>query len=69
MRLREEGDVCVGELFVVPRPVDDLPERVARLTEDVRAIDFRLYDVVVIPLPTLAREPRFEHAHAVTGAH
>lgn len=56
IRLREEGDVCVGEVFVVVRePL--APDLLARAIDDAvreaRALDFRLYDLAIMPVPAL----------------
>jgi cation diffusion facilitator family transporter len=53
IRLRDEGDVCVGEVFVVVRTNEQLAERVAKAARDARALDWRLYDLVVMPVPSL----------------
>lgn len=53
IRLRDEGDVCVGEAFVVVEEGPHLAERIAQAARDARALDFRLYDLVVMPVPSL----------------
>jgi cation diffusion facilitator family transporter len=51
VRLREEGHVFSGELFVEPRPgTPDLLAKIERLTDEAHAFDWRMYDVVVMPL-------------------
>lgn len=54
VRLREEGQALTGEAFVVPRRVgadllDHLEDAAARL----RAADWRVYDVAVVPVRQL----------------
>ena len=51
VRLREEGDVCVGEVFVVPRDEDALVRNIAEAVRGALALDFRIYDIVVSPVP------------------
>ena len=54
VRLREEGHVFTGEIYVVPKgAVDDLPRKVEELAELAREVDWRIYDVVVMPVTTL----------------
>jgi cation diffusion facilitator family transporter len=53
IRLREEGDVCVGEIFLVPKSEENLTRRLEQVTEEARALDYRLYDLVVTALSTL----------------
>lgn len=55
VRLREEGHVFSGEVFVVPRDERDLVARLERAEIDLRALDWRLYDLSVVPVSTLAR--------------
>lgn len=53
VRLREEGDVCVGEIFIVPRATDDLPQRLEEVARTARGLDWRIYDLVATALPSL----------------
>jgi hypothetical protein len=54
LRLREEGDVCVGEAFVVPRPgMTDLTQKIDEAVRGARSSDWRLYDLVVSPVMSL----------------
>jgi divalent metal cation (Fe/Co/Zn/Cd) transporter len=54
LRLREEGDVCVGEAFLVPRhDTPDLTQKMEQVAADARALDWRLYDLVVTPVSAL----------------
>ncbi|MCE6998456.1 cation diffusion facilitator family transporter [Saccharothrix sp. S26] len=56
LRLREEGHVFVGELFVVPRPgTDDLVGRLDRLSRLLRDADWRMHDIAVVPVPAIHR--------------
>ena len=53
VRLREEGDVCVGEIFIVPRATEDLPQRLQEVVRTARELDWRIYDLVATALPSL----------------
>jgi cation diffusion facilitator family transporter len=55
VRLREEGHVFTGEVLVVPRPeaLEDgaeLPERLARLADHLVSLEWKVYDIVVVPV-------------------
>jgi cation diffusion facilitator family transporter len=50
VRLREEGHVFTGEVLVVPRTEDDLVERLSTLADDLLALEWKLYDIVVVPV-------------------
>jgi cation diffusion facilitator family transporter len=57
LRLREEGHVFAGELLVVPTAdVADLTGQVERLGERVRAMDWRMHDLVVVPVTRIDRD-------------
>jgi divalent metal cation (Fe/Co/Zn/Cd) transporter len=48
LRFREAGDVCVGEVFLWPKEdLPELPRLIEEATRGARALDWRLYDVVV----------------------
>ncbi|MGH9458797.1 MAG: cation diffusion facilitator family transporter [Thermoanaerobaculia bacterium] len=50
-RLREEGHVFTGEVFVIPRPgTDDLVEKMADAVRKAPAVDWRLWEIVVMPV-------------------
>lgn len=54
VRLREEGDVLTGEAYVVPRQVEgDLLEKLKRASDHLHSLNWRLYDVVVVPVHSL----------------
>jgi divalent metal cation (Fe/Co/Zn/Cd) transporter len=56
-RLREEGHVFFGEVFVVPRDgTSDLVRRIKEAHERIVALDWRLHDIVVAPTPALEKE-------------
>ena len=54
LRLREEGHVLTGEAFVVPRGDERLTERLAHAAREIHALDWRLYDVSIVPVRSLA---------------
>lgn len=55
VRMREEGHVFFGEVFVVPRDDRDLTRRIAEAAETARSLDWRIHDVVVAPVESLDR--------------
>jgi cation diffusion facilitator family transporter len=50
VRLREDGDALSGEVFVVPKNEDNLLERLQQATDVANSVDWRLYDVNVVPV-------------------
>lgn len=59
VRLREEGHVITGDAFVVPREEKDLVDRIEQARREVERLDWRLYDLMIIPVRELPeqREP------------
>ena len=53
IRLREEGDVIMGEAFVVPMSDDGLLEKLGDAGERVKSLDWRIQDFNFIPVSTL----------------
>jgi cation diffusion facilitator family transporter len=53
IRLREEGDVIMGEAFVVPADEDHLLEKLGDAGERVKSLDWRIQDFNFIPVSTL----------------
>ncbi|MGH2683898.1 MAG: hypothetical protein ACRDJP_00335, partial [Actinomycetota bacterium] len=49
-RLREEGHVYFGEVYVVPSDQRNLLENIEQAHEHLRAMDWRLHDVVIAPV-------------------
>jgi cation diffusion facilitator family transporter len=66
-RLREEGHVFTGEALVVARDDDDLVARIEDAARRVAALDWRLYDIVIVPVSTLERRPNAPEPQ-ITGA-
>lgn len=53
VRLREEGDVLTGEVYVVPQDETNLLDRLQQAHELATSISWRLYDIVITPVRTL----------------
>ncbi|MFL6375650.1 MAG: cation diffusion facilitator family transporter [Pyrinomonadaceae bacterium] len=53
IRLREEGDVIMGEAFVVPLDEDHLLEKLGDAGERVKSLDWRIQDFNIIPVSSL----------------
>lgn len=53
VRLREEGHVFSGEAFVVPYNDDNLTQNIGEATDLLTDYDWRIYEVVVTPVPSL----------------
>ena len=49
-RMREEGHIFDGEIFIVPSSEQDLVARLAEAQELVRKLDWRVRDVVIVPI-------------------
>jgi cation diffusion facilitator family transporter len=57
VRLREQGRVLSGDVFVVPRAgTADLVARIEEASADLVKLDWRLYGLVVAPVATLEDE-------------
>jgi cation diffusion facilitator family transporter len=63
VRLREEGHVVAGEIYVVPRTEADLIDRAAEAARLATSVDWRLYDLVVVPVRTLDGDDGDARAH------
>jgi cation diffusion facilitator family transporter len=50
VRLREEGHVFCGEVLVVPKTEERLVERLEDLSDRLLSHDWKLYDLVVVPV-------------------
>lgn len=63
LRMREEGHVYLGEAFVVFTDHSDLLSRIDKTLEKARSVDWRVHDLVVVPVgsvddPTGASAPQ-----------
>jgi cation diffusion facilitator family transporter len=59
VRMREEGHVYYGEAFVVPADNNDLPGRIEDAIKRLQSLDWRLYDIVISPVPQLEEPQEF----------
>lgn len=50
VRLRESGHVLNGEVFVVPKTSTDLVRHLEAGADELRAMDWRLYNLVMVPV-------------------
>ncbi len=79
VRLREEGHVFTGEVMVVPRPEaanGDLVDRLAELADRLLELEWKLFDIVVVPVkkietpqPDVARAQHDAAGHDLRDAH
>jgi cation diffusion facilitator family transporter len=53
VRLREEGNVFSGEVFVVPATTDDFARRSGELQQIARDVDWRFYDLSLVAVEKL----------------
>ena len=56
VRLREEGHVFYGDITVVPSDERGLTAKLHAAREQMMALDWRLYDVTIYPVPELTSE-------------
>lgn len=54
-RLREEGHVCFGEAFVIPKDHENLAERIASLQQEIQNIEWRIQEFVITPVKQLPK--------------
>jgi divalent metal cation (Fe/Co/Zn/Cd) transporter len=53
VRLREHGNLVTGEVFVVPHTTDGITARYDELQELAREVDWRFYDLSLVPVDEL----------------
>ena len=51
--LREEGHLLTGQVYIVPRTAENLVERIDDAVKELTALDWRLYDLAVMPVKRL----------------
>jgi cation diffusion facilitator family transporter len=54
VRLREQGHVIQGEVFVVPRSEAGLVSRIEQASEELARLDWRIHSLTVMPVSALA---------------
>jgi divalent metal cation (Fe/Co/Zn/Cd) transporter len=50
VRLREDGHLFAGQVIVVPDAEAGLIDRLEEATEELRSLDWKLHDIVVVPV-------------------
>jgi len=50
VRMREQGHVLSGEVFVVPRDRADLSQKCVDASSELAKVDWRIYNLVVMPV-------------------
>lgn len=63
VRLREEGHSMSGELFIVFSDYDELPRRIEEIIDAALSVDWRLHDLVVMPVALSPRETVPQDGH------
>jgi len=53
VRLREEGNLITGEVFVIPATVENITKRWSEVQTIARELDWRFYDLAVVPVDEL----------------
>lgn len=56
-RLREDGHVFFGEAFVVPSDERGLVAKLDEAADEIKKLDWRLHDLVIMPVRGLPEEP------------
>ncbi len=56
IRMREAGDVFFTEIFVIPGSMDRLTRRLDEAVAGIKQIDWKLYDVVMMPVDEFSEE-------------
>jgi cation diffusion facilitator family transporter len=69
VRLREQGHALTGDVFIVPKDNRDLVGRIERAADDLRRLDWRLNELVVMPVASLDDQtpPRLGETHRGHG--
>jgi divalent metal cation (Fe/Co/Zn/Cd) transporter len=57
VRLREQGHVIQGEVFVVPRAEAGLVAKIERASEELARLDWRIHSLTVMPVSALVEDP------------
>jgi hypothetical protein len=55
--MRDEGHIFLGEAFVVPRPgTERLVAKLQHAAEEAKALDWRVHELVIMPVDRLPEE-------------
>ena len=60
VRLREEGHLLTGEIFVVPRTTEGLVQNIDETIRRAEEMDWRIHEPVVVPVREIRHEARKE---------
>ena len=60
VRLREDGHLFAGEIIVVPGREEGLIDHLEEATEQVRALDWKLHDVVIVPVSDIEDVEKYD---------
>lgn len=50
MRLREEGEVFLGEVFVIPEDGNDLIEKIEKCCREIKELDWKIHEIAIQPV-------------------
>lgn len=56
IRMREAGDVFFTEIFIIPVSANGLTEHIEKAVAEVRELDWKLFDVVIMPVKRFTEE-------------
>ncbi len=68
VRLREDGHVIAGQVIVVPVSEEGLIERLEEATEQLRGLDWKMLDIVVVPVRDIEELEELEVTQVAGGA-
>ncbi|QHT66739.1 cation diffusion facilitator family transporter [Rhodocytophaga rosea] len=54
-RLREEGHVCFGEGFIIPKEDKNLVDQINSLEEEIQKLDWRIQEFLITPVKQLPK--------------
>lgn len=63
VRLREEGHVYFGEIVVVPATTQDLVSNIEAAQDQLHALDWKLHELVIMPVKDLQEDELIEEAN------
>ncbi|MEN6455229.1 MAG: cation transporter [Prolixibacteraceae bacterium] len=56
IRMREAGDVFFTEIFIIPGSVTGLTDHIEKTVTEVKELDWKLFDVVIMPVKRFTEE-------------